>query len=290
MQPLEGKTAVVTGAAAGIGEAMARRFAREGMRVVVADVDESGAQRVADAISAEGAEALPVRVDVTVPADLDRLADQAYERFGAVHLLCNNAGVLGRVLESWRQPSENWRWVFDVNVHGVVDGVRAFLPRMLDQDAPGYILNTGSIAGFITGPFFAHYNASKHAVVAYSECLHHELRQLDSKVRVGVLCPGWVNTGLATLEHKLPPHLREVNEGIEPDPKVVERDRGVRQMVAESIDPERIAEIVVDAVREDRFYVFPHPERKVDFQRRAEEALDEVEPQFPPRGRSQPAE
>jgi len=285
MQSLEGKTAVVTGAAAGIGQAMVRRFAAEGMHVVVADIDEAGARRLADELDNNGKKALAVRVDVTDPADLDRLADKAFDRFGSVDLLCNNAGVLGRVLESWRQPSVNWRWVFDVNVHGVVDGVRAFLPRMLAQNSEAYVLNTGSIAGLITGPFFAHYNASKHAVVAYSECLHHELRQMGSKIRVGVLCPGWVNTGLASLEQKLPSHLREANAGIEPAPMVLERDRGVRQMVAESVDPERIAEIVVEAVRADRFYIFPHPERKVDFQKRSEEILDELEPRFPPVGR-----
>ena len=264
---------------------MVRRFAAEGMHVVVADIDEAGARRLADELDNNGKKALAVRVDVTNPADLDRLADKAFDRFGSVDLLCNNAGVLGRVLESWRQPSENWRWVFDVNVHGVVDGVRAFLPRMLAQNSEAYVLNTGSIAGLITGPFFAHYNASKHAVVAYSECLHHELRQMGSKIRVGVLCPGWVNTGLASLEQKLPSHLREANAGIEPAPMVLERDRGVRQMVAESVDPERIAEIVVEAVRADRFYIFPHPERKVDFQKRSEEILDELEPRFPPFGR-----
>lgn len=285
MQSLKGRTAVVTGAAAGIGQAMVRRFAAEGMRVVVADIDEGGARRLADELITGGKEALAVRVDVTVPADLDRLADEAFDRFGSVDVLCNNAGVLGRVLESWKQPSENWRWVFDVNVHGVVDGVRAFLPRMLAQESGGYVLNTGSIAGLITGPFFAHYNASKHAVVAYSECLHHELRQIGSNVRVGVLCPGWVNTGLASLEQKLPAQLREANAGVEPAPLVLERDRGVRQMVSESVDPDRIAEIVVEAVREGRFYVFPHPERKADFEKRSEEILDEIEPRFPPVGR-----
>jgi short-subunit dehydrogenase len=165
----------------------------------------------------------------------------------------------------------------------VVNGIHAFLPKMIEQDGPAYVLNTGSVAGFVTGPFFAPYNASKHAVVALSECLHHELRALGSKIEVGVICPGWVNTDLAAIEKKMPEELRAVNAEQEAAETVVARDKSVREMVASSISPDEIAQIVVAAVREGRFYIFPHPERKADIESRLRDVLAERDPAFPPR-------
>jgi NAD(P)-dependent dehydrogenase (short-subunit alcohol dehydrogenase family) len=283
MKDLKGKTAVVTGAGAGIGRAMAEAFARKGMNLVLADRDPDGLLETAEAVNALGGRALSLPTDVTKPAEVDRLADAAYKEMGAVHLLCNNAGVLGRILPSWQQPLENWRWVFDVNVQGVVNGIHAFVPRMIDQDAEAYVLNTGSVAGMITGPFFAPYNASKHAVVALSECLHHELRAVGSKIAVGVLCPGWVNTGLAQIEDKLPAELRAVNENERAAEQVAAREAGVREMVASSVGPEEIAAVVVEAVEQGRFYIFPHPERKADIESRVRDILAERIPAFPPR-------
>ena len=221
--------------------------------------------------------------DVTKPEQVEALAQKAYDRFGSVALLCNNAGVLGPILPSWQQPLESWRWVFDINVQGVVNGIHAFLPRMLAQGGEAYVLNTGSIAGFINGPFFAPYNASKHAVVSLSECLHHELRALGAQVRVGVLCPGWVNTGLAQLEEKLPAELAGLNAAQDRADIVAQREQNVRKMVAGSISPEEIARIVVDAVREGKFYIFPHPERKADIEARISEVMAEAQPSFPPK-------
>jgi NAD(P)-dependent dehydrogenase (short-subunit alcohol dehydrogenase family) len=277
-----GKTAVVTGAGAGIGLALARKFASLGMRVALADRDAAALETAADGLRQAGHVVLPIETDVTRPAEVERLAERVYKEFGSVDVLCNNAGVLGRILPSWQQPLENWRWVFDVNVQGVVNGIHSFVPRMIEQDSAAYVLNTGSMAGLVTGPFFAPYNASKHAVVALSECLHHELRAMQAKVRVGVLCPGWVHTGLARLEEKLPAELRAANAAVEPPAAAAARDQSVRQMVDAAISPERIADLVVEAIREERFYIFPHPERKADVQVRMEEILEERTPVFPP--------
>ncbi|MEX2299912.1 MAG: SDR family NAD(P)-dependent oxidoreductase [Bryobacterales bacterium] len=282
MNELPGKTAVVTGAATGIGLAMARKFASLGMKVVLADRDATALEKTAAEFGQAGYTALAVECDVTVPADVERLAANAYEKFGSVDVLCNNAGVLGRILPSWQQPLENWKWVFDVNVQGVVNGIHHFVPRMIEQNTEAYVLNTGSVAGLITGPFFAPYNASKHAVVALSECLHHELRAMGTKVSVGVLCPGWVHTGLAKLEEKLPPELRAANAGIEPPAAAVARDQSVRQMVDAAISPAQIADLVAGAIRHNRFYIFPQPERKADVQSRMEDILAESIPVFPP--------
>ena len=212
MNEFSGKTALVTGAGAGIGLALARKFASLGMRVALADRDAAALEKAAAELRRTGHLALAVETDVTRPADVERLADRVFKEFGTVDVLCNNAGVLGRILPSWQQPLANWKWVFDVNLQGVVNGIHFFVPHMIEQDTEAYVLNTGSIAGLIAGPFFAPYNASKHAVVALSECLHHELRAMQTKVRVGVLCPGWVHTGLARLEEKLPAELRAANQ------------------------------------------------------------------------------
>jgi len=282
MKELEGKVAVVTGAAAGIGLAMAERFANEGMQVILADRDVGGVREAARELVDGGLKAHSIAVDVTVPGEVEEFADEVFRDFGNVHLLCNNAGVLGRVQSSWEQPMENWRWVFDVNVLGVAHGLHYFLPRMIEAGEQGYVLNTGSVAGLLSGPFFAPYNASKHAVVAMSECLHHELRAVGSRVEVGVLCPGWVHTGLATFEDKAPDTVKQANAKAAASRQAQERDVAVRKMVADSISPAKIAEIVVEAVKEGRFYIFPHPERKADIRNRMETILEEGIPSFGP--------
>jgi len=282
MKDLEGKVAVVTGAAAGIGLAMAERFANEGMRVILADRDIGGASEAARKLVDGGLKAHAIAVDVTVPGEAEELADEVFHDYGNVHLLCNNAGVLGRVQASWEQPLENWRWVFDVNVLGVAHGLHYFLPRMVEAAEPGYVLNTGSVAGFLSGPFFAPYNASKHAVIAMSECLHHELRATGSPIEVGVLCPGWVHTGLADFEDKAPDTVKQANAKSVVGRQARERDVAVRKMVADSIGPEKIAEIVVEAVKDGRFYIFPHPERKADIRNRMEMIVEERIPSFGP--------
>src|SRR3954471_7231696 len=192
MNELEGKVAVVTGGASGIGRAVAERLAGEGMRLVIADVEEAALAETEKAFADKGAEVLAVRTDVSDGAAVDALRDQTLERFGAVHLIHNNAGV-GSGGPIWTLTEADWAWVLGVNLWGVIHGIRAFVPLLVEQ-GEGHVVNTASMAGLISTPMMAPYNASKHAVVTISETLHYDLQLAGSPVRVSVLCPGVVQT------------------------------------------------------------------------------------------------
>ena len=193
MESLRDKVAVVTGGASGIGLAMAERFLAEGMKVVIADVEAAALSPAAERLGTDGAEVLAVQTDVTVWADVEALAEAAYERYGAVHVVCNNAGVVTRGA-AWEQSLEDWQWVIGVDLWGVIHGVKAFVPRMLASGEPGHVVSTASIAGLFAMPTIAPYNVAKVGVVALSETLHHDLRAAGSSIGVSVLCPGVVPT------------------------------------------------------------------------------------------------
>jgi NAD(P)-dependent dehydrogenase (short-subunit alcohol dehydrogenase family) len=205
MQELEGRVAVVTGGASGIGLALARRFAGEGMRVVIGDVEEPALKGAVDELTEGGADVVGVVTDVTDPDQVEELARAAEQAFGAIHIACNNAGVGAGGL-SWEAPLETWQWVIGVNLWGVIHGIRSFVPRIIEQRA-GHVVNTASVAGLVAAPFMGPYNASKHAVVALSETLHHELAMMAPHVKVSVLCPAWVNTRIGESERNRPPNL-----------------------------------------------------------------------------------
>jgi NAD(P)-dependent dehydrogenase (short-subunit alcohol dehydrogenase family) len=249
-----GKVAVVTGAASGIGLGMAERFARQGMPVVLADVDEPALSRAADRIGALGVETLSVPTDVSESAAVEALAAAAIERFGSVHVVCNNAGVSSRA-DPWFGPLSAWEWVLGVNLWGVVHGVRAFLPILVAQ-GEGHIVNTASIAGLNpgSGPIYA---ASKHAVVALSEELFKMTQMAGLPVGISVLCPGFVRTAILDAERNWPSRLGE---------------RPTRSASWEVLRPyyERaldngmatadVADLVADAIESGKFWVLPHPE------------------------------
>ncbi|HSM76404.1 MAG TPA: SDR family NAD(P)-dependent oxidoreductase, partial [Bryobacteraceae bacterium] len=193
MKEFRNRVAVVTGAASGIGRALAVRFAAEGMKVVLADVEEPALQAAAQELRDAGAAVLALRTDVSQEADVEALAVRTYEAFGGAHIVCNNAGVASRTVPSWEQTSADWQWVLSVNLWGVIHGIRAFVPRMLSSGGEGHIVNTASLAGLTSSPGLAPYNASKHAVATISESLYFELLAVPSSIRVSVLCPGWVN-------------------------------------------------------------------------------------------------
>jgi NAD(P)-dependent dehydrogenase (short-subunit alcohol dehydrogenase family) len=253
METLRGGTAVVTGAASGIGLALARRAAAEGMRVVLADVDADGlAAAAADLPGAPEDGVEQVRCDVSDPDAVEALADRAYERFGSVELLCNNAGVGGggHVAELDRK---DWEWVLGVNLWGVIHGVTSFLPRMLESGRPGHVVNTASMAGFFATAGMAPYAVSKFGVVALSESMRAELA--GSRVGVSVLCPGWVSTRIHESDRSRPDELRVDRPA--PDP---ERSSEIRAVIEGGLDPASVADLVFAAVRSGRFWVFTHPD------------------------------
>ncbi|MBX3283750.1 MAG: SDR family NAD(P)-dependent oxidoreductase [Acidimicrobiales bacterium] len=260
MDELAGKVAVVTGGASGIGLALVRAFLEEGMRVVAADVEAAALERaVADL--PEGAEVEAVVCDVSDGAQVDALRDRAVERFGTVHVVCNNAGVSAGA-PVWEHSVEDWEWVLGVNLWGVIHGIRAFTPLLIEQ-GEGHVVNTASMAGLTSMPFSAIYNVSKHGVVTLSETLFADLAMVGaSGVGVSVLCPGWVQTRI----HEAGRNRPEVAGGdaVDEDPQRAALRAGFAEyiagVIASGLDPADVAALVVDAIRTDRFYVLTHPE------------------------------
>lgn len=272
MEGLEGKVAVVTGAASGIGLAMARAFASAHMRLVLADVDEAGLETARRELTGKGAEAIDVRTDVSDPVAVEELRDDAVSAFGAAHVLCNNAGVGGGG-PIWEVPLETWHWVMNVNFWGVVHGIRSFVPLMLEQ-GDGHVVNTASAAGITVAPFMGPYTATKHAVVAISENLAIDLG--DAPVGVSVLCPMFVRTRIHESERNAPPEVIRVEEA---RGEVSMRD-AIGGFVNAGIDPSIVGGQVLDAVRENRFWILPHDQVKAGALARARRIAEEEEPTF----------
>jgi NAD(P)-dependent dehydrogenase (short-subunit alcohol dehydrogenase family) len=266
MERLAGRVAVVTGAASGIGLAIAGRFAAEGMNIVLADVEEAALAAAEKELREAGADVLGVPTDVSKGEQVDEWARAAVHRFGAVHLVCNNAGVGGGgpMVEL---ETADWAWVLGVNLWGVIHGIRAFLPILLEQDE-AHIVNTASMAGLVAAPFMGPYTASKFAVVAISESLVREMALGGTHVGVSVLCPGWVNTNIGESERNRPADLAR------PQPA---EDSPMRQMLqqflASGMDPGEVADQVADAVRTGRFYILTHPDAAAAVENRAQDIM-----------------
>jgi NAD(P)-dependent dehydrogenase (short-subunit alcohol dehydrogenase family) len=250
VQDFTGKVAVVTGGASGIGRALAQRFAAEGMHVVVGDVEKAALDAVVAELSAGGTEVLGVLTDVSDAAQVAALADATVDRFGGVHVVCNNAGV-GAGGTCWEAPLETWEWVLGVNLWGVIHGLRSFVPLLLAQ-GEGHVVNTASMAGVVAPPFMGPYNASKHAVVAISESLHHELALAAPGVKVSVLCPGWVRTRIADSDRNRPERYTVA------DDTLGELREAVRSLIEGGMPPEGVADKVVAAIRDERFWILTH--------------------------------
>jgi NAD(P)-dependent dehydrogenase (short-subunit alcohol dehydrogenase family) len=247
-----GQVAVVTGAASGIGFGLADRFARAGLHIVLADIDDAAMADAAGHLRAHGVETLEMPTDVSQEAAVQALAAATLERFGRVDVVCNNAGVASKA-DAWFGPLSSWEWVLGVNLWSVVHGVRAFLPRLIAQGG-GHIVNTASIAGLLPG-FGPSYDATKHAVVAITEDLYHTMRQMQLPVGVSVLCPGWVRTRIADADRNWLGHLGDAP----PDGLVAGIvDKHLQRAIDEGTPPAVIADAVADAVEADRFWVIPH--------------------------------
>jgi len=278
MRDLKGKVAVVTGAASGIGRGLAERFGREGMRVVLADIEETPLAAARAAVESLGAEAIAVTTDVSNRWQVEALARRALEAYGAVHVLCNNAGV-GAGGMAWELSAADWEWVLGVNLWGVIHGIRAFVPQMVAQ-GQGHVVNTASIAGLVAAPGLAAYCATKHAVVAISECLHHDLTmRTGGLMRVSVLGPAWVKTRIADAERNRPAALARPESQV-PSPQDQMMEQMLRAAVAGGMEPASIAEHVVQAIVHDRFWVLTHPRSKAAIEARMQGILDDRDPQF----------
>ena len=279
MKDLKGKVAVITGGASGLGRAMAERFAREGMKLVLADVEPNALAKAESEMKAGGATVIGVRTDVSKAAEVEALAKRTLDTYGAVHLVANNAGVspLGN---AWENSVADWEWILGVNLWGVIHGLRVFTPIMLAQGGEGHIVNTASVAGLISPPSSAMYNVTKHAVVTLTETLYHDLARKQSKIGCSVLCPAYVPTGIVDSERNRPALLR--NAAREKTAEDLAREAMLRKAVSSGRQTaDDVAQKVFEAVRDERFYIITHPKIKASIQWRMEDILQERNPTNP---------
>ena len=249
-----GKVAVVTGRGAESGSRSPRHWRTQGCSIVLADVQDDALERATALISELGVDTLAVKTDVSKVDQVEALAQATIDRFGAVHVVCNNAGVAGGG-DPWLGPIDGWEWTMGVNFWGVVHGVRTFLPHVIASGG-GHIVNTASMAGLYPG-FAPAYDASKHAVVAVTESLYHNMQMAGLPVGVSCLCPGWVKTGIIDADRNWP---AELGPRPEIDP-VAEISRNyVRRAIDEGTQPGVVADLVIEAISADRFWVLPHPD------------------------------
>ena len=274
---------------------MAERFAAEDMRVVLADIEQTALEAAASEMRAKGASILAVRTDVSDANDVEGLAQKTLDAFGAVHVLCNNAGVVTDVSRGnrniWEHTSGDWEWVLGVNLWGVIHGIRAFVPTMLQQDVECHIVNTSSCLGLLSVPYVGPYNVTKHAVVTLSETLHRELMLKSAKVGVSVLCPGWVESRLANAARNRPAELKTLPTDKPLGPEQEMQDWGsywagvskryeppVRQQIETVLPAEQVAGEVLQAIREERFYILTHPGWTGWVRNRMEDVLEQRNP------------
>lgn len=273
-----GGTAVVTGAASGIGRALALRCADEGMSLALADVDEAGLEETRRLAEDRGAKVVAVPTDVSRAEAVESLAAETRRAFGKIQLVFNNAGVLVSGC-AWERSAADWEWVLGVNVFGCIHGARTFLPILIEQDEPGWMVNTASIGGVLTGPFLSPYIVSKHAVVALSEVIHHELAARRAKVGVSCLCPGAAATGIFRSER-----IRPADKGA-PAPLASQAERDFFRGMAAGIDagmaPDEVADHALRGIREGRFWIFPDPMYQPGFEARAQSILSGLNPLQP---------
>ncbi len=258
MKEFEGKVAVITGAASGIGRALTEKCIAEGMHVVMADIEAAVLEKVAGELQeTTNVTVLPVVTNVAIEAEIENLLRTAVDEFGAVHLLCNNAGVGGGG-NAWSSTQKDWDWVLGVNLMSVIYGLRVFIPQMISQNEPCHIVNTASVAGLIGGSTNALYSVTKHGVVALTENLYRDLYNENTQIGCSVLCPGFVNTNIFDSSRNRPEDLQ--NAGTEParTPEDEQRIAMFREILKQGMQPADIAEVVFKGIRDERLYILSH--------------------------------
>ena len=283
MKEFKDKIAVVTGAASGIGRGLAEHCAGEGMKVVIADVEEPALKETEQAVKAAGADVLAVVTDVSKLKDIETLAQKTLDAFGGVHLLFNNAGVqvgAGAGKPLWENTPADWEWVLGVNLWGVIYGTKVFVPIMLKQQTECHIVNTSSMAGLITEPMIVIYAVTKAGVIKLSEGLYLQLKQMQSKVGVSVLCPAFVNSRLHDAARNRPGGLQNASDKPAETGQPV-LSTSLKKDDWEVLSPEQCADIVFKAIREDTFYILTHPMIKTLAKQRMDNILQELNPEMP---------
>jgi NAD(P)-dependent dehydrogenase (short-subunit alcohol dehydrogenase family) len=278
MKDFNGAVAVITGGAAGLGKAMAERFAAEGVKLVLADIEKPVLDKTVAEFNARGVPCIGVLGDVSKSETIENLLKTTLDTYGKVNILCNNAGVAsGGIM--WERSVKDWEWVLGVNLWSVIHGLRLFIPQMLKQGDECHIVNTASMAGLTSNPFMATYNVTKHAVVTLSETVFQELQFAKANIGVSVLCPAWVKTGIAESERNRPTDL--TNPGAasaKPDPISVLLEQQVKALIAGGLEPAQIGQAVFDAVKNRTFYILTHEDTIPAVQRRCDEIVNRKNP------------
>ncbi|MGB0658466.1 MAG: SDR family NAD(P)-dependent oxidoreductase [Gammaproteobacteria bacterium] len=273
MKEFKGKTAVITGAASGIGYALAEKFANEGMNIVLADIEQDALDIAVKKISNIGVESFGINIDVMHKDSVDYLFNESVKAFSKVHILCNNAGVASTVVADgiWELDEKDWDWVLGVNFYGTLYGIQSFVPHMINHKEEGHVLNTISLAGILPGE--AIYGVSKHAALALSESLWQGLRNIKSNIGASVLCPGFVNTNIIESNRNRPDHLSSSN-----------KTNFILKKLASSVlkrgkEPNEIADTTFDAIKQNHFYILPHTSYDDMIKERFSRILARTEPQ-----------
>lgn len=283
MKEFKNKVAVITGGASGFGREFANIGQKLGMKLVLADVQQSALDQAKAELEAQGAEVLAVRCDVRHAAEVQALADATMKRFGAVHLVFNNAGVGSGGLV-WENTQSDWEWVLGVNLWGVIHGVRIFTPLMLecakkDSSYQGHIVNTASMAGLLNAPTMGVYNVSKHAVVSLSESLYQDLKLVDAPIGASVLCPYFVPTGIHQSDRNRPEDVK--HEGQQTASQKAAQEMSNKAVTSGKVSAADVAERTFRAIAEDQFYIYSHPEALGNVQKRMEDIVTQRNPSDP---------
>ena len=280
MKEFKDKVAVITGAAGGIGRGLAERCLQEGMKVVLADIESHALEEMEKELKTRDGHILAVQMDVSKEEEIQGLAKKSVEKFGGVHLLFNNAGVEVRGTV-WEQTKEDWQWIMNVNLWGVIHGIRVFVPIMLKQDVECHIVNTASVGALISGPTLGSYRVTKSGVMTLSETLYHELKLQNDRISVSVLYPSFVRSRLVEAERNRPAEFKNEKKERTLPPYEEEMIRYFQKKNKSAMSPEQFADQVFKGIRLNKFYIETHPDMNHNIRSRFEDILQKRNPTRP---------